>query len=71
MRNKERAKKLSKILEYERLNRGMTQQEFADFIGIPRNSVTTYINGQRLPRAKRLKKIAELFNIDITLFIEE
>lgn len=71
MKNEKRAKKLSKILEYERVKRGMTHEEFAKFLNIPRSSLTAYIIGQRLPRAKRLMSIISIFNIDIAKFLEE
>ena len=69
MKKLERTKKFSKTLEYERIKRGMTHEEFAEFLGVPRSSVTAYIIGKRLPGAKRLRKMSKLLNIDIAKLI--
>ena len=53
-------KKLPVFAERFRELRGdMTQDKFADFVGISRPTVGFYENGDRLPDALVLKKIAE------------
>lgn len=65
MRKAEKATKLAKTLEYERLKKGMTHEEFSNFLGIPRSSVTTYLLARSLPGANRLKIISKKLNLDI------
>ena len=65
MRKVEKATRLAKTLEYERLKKGMTHEEFSNFLGIPRSSVTTYLLARSLPGANRLKIISKKLNLDI------
>ena len=65
MRKAEKATPLAKTLEYERLKKGMTHEEFSNFLGIPRSSVTTYLLARSLPGANRLKIISKKLNLDI------
>lgn len=65
MKKSEKATRFAKALECERLERGMTHQEFSNFLGIPRSSVTTYLLARSLPGAKRLKIISKKLNLDI------
>lgn len=69
MKKEEKAKKLAKILEYERLKRGMTHQEFSELLGLPRSSVTAYLLAMRLPGAKKIKIISQRLNLDIPKLI--
>lgn len=72
MTREEKTKKLAKLLEYERLTKGMTQQEFSEFLGIPRSSLTTYLLGKRLPGARKIKTISKKLKLDIPkLLIKE
>ena len=71
MARKEKAKKLAKLLEYERLKKGMTQQEFSELLGIPRSSVTSYLLGNTLPGAKKIKIISQKLNLDIPKLLIE
>lgn len=72
MTREEKTKKLAKLLEYERLTKGMTQQEFSEFLGIPRSSLTTYLLGKRLPGARKIKIISKKLKLDIPkLLIKE
>lgn len=65
MRKVEKATRLAKTLEYERLKKGMTHEEFSNFLGIPRSSVTAYLLARSLPGANRLKIISKKLNLDI------
>lgn len=51
-------------MKYERLKRGMTQQQFADFIGVTRATLAHYELG-RIPAPATLKKISEELNADL------
>lgn len=51
-------------MKYERLKRGMTQQEFADFIGVTRATLAHYELG-RIPAPATLKKIGEKLDVDL------
>ena len=70
-KQKRRAVKLSNILEYESLKRGLTHDGMSKLLDIPRSSITYYIQGKRVPGAATLKKISDKLNIDIaTIFME-
>lgn len=72
MKKVEKTRKLAKTLEYERLKRGMTHQEFSEFLGLPRSSVTSYLLARTLPGAKKIKIISQKLNLDIAkLLINE
>lgn len=70
-KQEDRAKKIGAILEYNRLKLGMTQEEFAKFLEIPRGSLAYYLLGTRVPSPKNIKKIGDKFNIDIAKIITE
>jgi len=57
------------IIEFQKkfkmLRGEMSQQEFAEKIGIARATVGFYENGERLPNAYVLKKIALTFNCSV------
>lgn len=65
MTREEKSKKLATLLEYERLSRGMTHQQFSEFLGFPRSSVTSYLLARTLPGAKKIKIISQKLNLDI------
>lgn len=65
MKRKEKAKILADILEYQRLSKGMTQQELANFLGISRSSLTYYLLGERFPNPAKIKEMSKKLNIDI------
>lgn len=46
-----------------RSERGMSQEEFADFLEITRPTVGFYENGKRIPDALKLRQIAEKCNV--------
>lgn len=59
---------LAETLKYERLKRGMTQEEFSKFLGIDRPSLTHYEAG-RIPKPQRIKKFGELLGTDLAKVI--
>lgn len=55
---------LAKTLDYERLKRGMTQSEFAFFLGVPRGTLAHHLTGRRIS-PKILKRYSEKLDIDL------
>lgn len=45
---------------------GYTQQEAADFLGIAREQVSYYETGQRVPSAKVLLKLCDLYGVELS-----
>lgn len=56
---------LGQTLKYQRMKRGMTQEEFADFLGIARGSIAHYERGDRLPSPKYVKILSDKLKTDI------
>lgn len=52
------------ISEYLKKHR-MTQQEFADMVGISRRSLSKYLNGNAIPKSSTMRNILNQINIDI------
>lgn len=48
-----------------RINKGITQKELAEKVGLVYSSYSNYENGNRIPSKKTLEKIAEVLNVDI------
>lgn len=59
---------ISKILNYERLKRGMTQKEFSEFTGINRATLGHHLTG-RLPNPRAIKIYSDKLDIDIAKII--
>lgn len=56
----------SKRLKQLRENKGLSQEELAERLNIPRTSVTHYERGDdRIPRPKRLQEIADFFGVSV------
>lgn len=51
-----------------RKSRKITQQEFADAVGISRSTLSCYETGQRTPHIKTLQRIAELYGVGLDYF---
>ncbi len=54
-----------KILRLLRNEKGMSQQELADALGISKSSINMYERGERQPNFEVLEAIADFFNVDI------
>lgn len=52
------------------LKRGRSNTEFADFLGISRNTVNYWMSGQRLPSAENLRTIALACNVSVDYIID-
>jgi DNA-binding XRE family transcriptional regulator len=57
--------KFANWLKEQREMRAMTQQEFAEFIGLSKMSIITYEKGNAYPSIMATKKIAAALNISI------
>jgi len=58
-----------------RESRGLSQEAFADTLGIPRSSITHYEKPdqgekERLPRRERLEKIADFFGVSVDYLLD-
>ena len=51
-----------------RKSRKMTQEDFADKIGVSRSTLSCYEIGQRTPHLKTLQHIAEMFGVGLDYF---
>ncbi len=50
-------------LTYYLNQQGLSQQDVADALGVPKTTVSTWFRGTSLPRADKIEKLAEFFNI--------
>ena len=48
-----------------RNEKGITQEKFADIIGVSKSTVSMYENGNRTPSFEVEEKIADYFNVDL------
>lgn len=53
------------ILRSERLKRGLTQQQVADYLFIARGSYAKYENGQNIPPPYNLLALADLYGCSL------
>ena len=53
-----------------RKNKGLTQKEVAEYLGISRQAYANYETGNREPDVNTLKKLSELFNVSIDVIFE-
>lgn len=51
------------IMKDLRAKLGLTQQEVADAVGVTKSTIGQYENGEYIPDAKKLYKLAKLFNV--------
>lgn len=56
---------LHEKLKSLREERGLTQQEVGDAIGVSRVAISGYENGEKKPKKENLKKLAEYFGVPI------
>lgn len=57
--------KLSKRIKELRKQKGYTQKEFADFIGVGQTTIANYEKGLRVPDTEKLNKIADYFQVTL------
>jgi len=56
---------LQKAILEIRTNQGLTQDEFAEKLHVTRQAVSRWENGETTPTIDTLKKISELFKVDV------
>mgnify|MGYP002522930742 FL=1 len=42
---------------------GFTQADLADYCGVSRTTVTSWVKGQKAPRPEKMSMIAQFFNV--------
>ena len=62
------SEKIGARLKSLRKSRKMTQQEFAETIGVSRSTLSCYEIDQRTPSVKTLQQIAEKFGVGLDYF---
>lgn len=55
----------AKRLVYLRNEKGLTQDKFAELMGVSKSSISMYENGKRTPDFELEEKIADFFNVDL------
>lgn len=57
-----------KYTQWKKSERGYkrNQQMFADLVGCNKNSISDYMNGKTVPEKRRLRKIAEVLDCDVS-----
>ncbi|RMG22925.1 MAG: LexA family transcriptional regulator [Bacteroidetes bacterium] len=62
---------IGKNLKYLRKNRGLTQQELADHLGIRRSSIGAYEECRATPKNDTLTRISDFFEVSLDLLLKE
>ena len=60
-----------KKLRYLRIERNLNQREFAKLLNHSFTSIYNWAQGNRIPKTKTIKEIAEILNVDYTYFIDQ
>ena len=58
-------------LQKLRKQNNMTQEELADKLGVTKSAISMYENGKRFPDYDTLERIANLLNVNISLFFSQ
>jgi transcriptional regulator with XRE-family HTH domain len=53
-----------------RKNRGLTQNDVAEFVGVKQNSYNSWENGKREPNFSKLQKLAKYFNVSTDYLLD-
>jgi len=53
------------VFKQLRIEKGFTQEQLANALGISRSAVGMYESGKRIPDSEDLEKFADFFNVDI------
>lgn len=62
--------KLSEYLKSMRKSLNYTQEYVASYLNIQRQTYSAYETGQNIPPANKIKALAELYNVPVTLFMD-
>ena len=71
MCEKEFAKKVGIKIGHYREKSGISQEKLAEMVGVERNTITRYENGQREPKLHVLVEIAKNLNVQIIELLPE
>lgn len=52
-------------LKAARVNKGLTQREASDLAGITKETLRSYENGRRIPRADVLIRLLNIYNVSL------
>ncbi len=63
------AREIGQRIRALRMERGLTQQELADLIGISQNSISKIEPGLRVPSIDTFLVLAELFDVSIDYIV--
>jgi len=62
---------LGKRIRKLREQRGMSQQELAELLGTTQQTIAYWESDKRKPRYEKLKKLASIFKVPVSYFLEE
>lgn len=62
---------ISENLQYLRKSKGITQEELADKLGISRQSVSKWENGETYPETDKLLLLCDIFNVSLDELLKE
>lgn len=65
------SKNLARVLRIVKIARGLSYTEFSDELGVPKSSLTGYMNGTGNPRSDTLDMLAEKLGIPITAIVSD
>lgn len=58
------------IVKQLRQERGWSQQEVADRVGLNKMTISQYENGKRKPSFEMIEALAEVFHVDLNYLLE-
>jgi SOS-response transcriptional repressor LexA len=67
----EKNRKFSDVIRKMRINRGLSQKDFSEFLGVSQSNIATWESGQGEPAPKNLRKISEKLGIPIESLMED
>ena len=59
----------SQIVKQLRLERGMTQQELANMVGLTKVTISQYETGKRKPSFEMIEALADVFHVDMNYLL--
>jgi len=63
--------KLGEKIRKLRERKGLSQKELADLVGITQQAIASWESGKKKPRYDKLQRLAEIFKVPISYFLEE
>ena len=56
------------LLRYLRVEKGISQRELAEIVGVSRSAIAMYEIGARLPNRTNVRTIVEILDIDMSVY---